>query len=63
MVALPVIVPGWAGTCVTDTDNVRALLLPQLLIAVTEIVPLVPAVAVIEFVVDVPDHPDGIIQL
>ena len=43
-----------------ETDMVLAGLLPQLLFAVTEIVPPAePAVVVIEFVEDDPVHPDG----
>jgi hypothetical protein len=42
------------------TLNVLAILLPQVLLAVTEMVPPdAPAVTVIEFVVEVPDHPAG----
>jgi hypothetical protein len=45
---------------VTETAKVLAMLLPQLLTDDTDIVPLaVPAVVVIELVVDVPVHPDG----
>ena len=52
--------PGWAGGAVTDTLNVRALLVPHELLAVTEIVPpLAPGVVVIEVEVELPVHPDG----
>jgi hypothetical protein len=53
-------VPGITGMLPGLTVKVCAMLLPQLLLAVTEIVPeLVPAVRVIEFVLDVPVHPPG----
>ena len=51
--------------CVNDapeivTGSVCATLLPQVLLAVTEIVPpLLPAVVMIDVVVEVPVHPDG----
>ena len=52
--------PGWAGGAVTDTLNVRALLVPQKLFAVTETVPpLASGVAVIDVDVELPPHPDG----
>ena len=52
--------PGWAGGAVTDTLNVRALLVSQKLFAATEIVPpLAPGVVVIEVEVELPVHPDG----
>ena len=55
---LPVIAPGCAGMVLTVTANVCAVLLPQLLFAVTEIFPpLAPIVAVMEFAVEVPVHP------
>ena len=42
------------------TANVRAVEVPQVLLAVTEMFPLVVlAVAAMEFVVDVPVHPPG----
>jgi hypothetical protein len=57
-------VPGIAGMLPVVTVKVCAALLSQLLLAVTEIVPeLVPAVRVIEFVVDVPVHPPGKVQV
>ena len=58
--ALPVIVPGWAGTVVTVTFKVFAVPEPQVLFAVTETFPPVaPAVALIEVEVEVPVHPEG----
>ena len=52
--------PGWVGGAVTDKLNVRALLVPHELVAVTETVPPVaPAVAAIDVEVEVPPHPDG----
>ena len=48
----------------TDTTSVCDELVPQLLLAEPEIVPPDPlAVTVIEFVVDDPVHPAGIVQL
>jgi hypothetical protein len=44
---------------VTVTANVLAALDPHVLFAVTEIVPLAPAVVVIDAEVEVPDQPDG----
>jgi hypothetical protein len=41
------------------TAKVLGALAPQVLFALTEIVPLAPAVAVIEVVVEDPDQPDG----
>ena len=58
--AAPVIEPGWAGSAVTVTLNVRGVLVPHELLAVTEIVPPVaPAVASIDVEVELPLHPDG----
>ena len=58
--AEPPINPGWEGTAETDAANVRAKLLPQKLLAVTEILPpVVPTVALIEVVVELPLHPEG----
>ena len=52
------------GEIVVVTANVRATLVPQELVAVTEIVPLnKPAVAFIELVVEVPVQPEGSVQL
>lgn len=46
------------------TASVVAVLLPQLLTATTEIVPEEePAVVVMELVLDVPDHPEGSVQV
>ena len=47
----------------TDTLNVRGLLEPHELFAVTEMVPLVPAVAVIDVVVELPLQPPGKVQV
>ena len=61
MLALPLIAPGVAGAeVVTLTASVAGLELPQVLLAVTDTVPPPePAVALIEFVVDVPVHVAG----
>ena len=62
--ALPLIVPGWAGTVVTVTPSVRSLLVPQELLAVTVMSPPVAsAVALIDVVVELPVHPDGKVQV
>lgn len=59
-VVAPDIDPGCAGTAVTDTLSVLAVLVPQELPAVTETVPLVAlAVDVMEVEVEVPVQPDG----
>jgi hypothetical protein len=64
MVALPVIAVGCAGRLVTFTAKVCAVLLPHPLFATTEIVPpVVPAVVLIELVVDVPDQPEGSVHV
>ena len=56
--------PGCAGTGVTDTDRVLGVLGPQALFAVTEMVPpLLPGVALIEVVVELPDQPEGSVQV
>jgi hypothetical protein len=48
---------GFSGT---DTLKLLALLVPQELLAVTEMVPpLKPAVTLIDVVLEVPVHPDG----
>ena len=60
----PVIVPGWAGVVDTVVVRVRAILVPQKLVAVTEIVPPVdPTVVLIDVVVEVPLHPEGRVQV
>ena len=60
----PVIYAGVAGTVDIDTPNVCAVELPQLLFAVTDIVPPVAlAVALMLLVVDVPDHPLGSVHV
>jgi hypothetical protein len=59
-VALPEIEPGCAGIFDTVTARLRAVPVPQSLLAVTETLPLpAPTVTVIELVVDVPVHPVG----
>ena len=57
--ALPLMVPGCAGTVLTVTGIELAELLPQVLLAVTETLPKPPAIAVIELVAEVPVHPEG----
>jgi len=58
--AEPVMVPGCAGTVVTDMLKVRAVPAPHELLAVTEIVPPVaPATAVIDVEVELPVQPEG----
>jgi hypothetical protein len=62
--AFPEIEPGAAGVVRPETLNVLALLVPQELEAVTEIFPLVdPAVTEMEVEAEVPDHPEGKVQL
>ena len=63
--ALPEMNPGCAGTDEsTMTNNVCARLLPQALFAVTKMVPpLLPGVALIEVVVELPDQPEGSVQV
>ena len=57
---MPDIDPGVAGVMGTDTGNVLALLVPQELLAVTEIVPpIAPAVASIDVEEELPVHPEG----
>ena len=52
--------PGWKGILRTNTPNLRSELVPQELLAVTEIhPPLAPVVVVIEVLVDEPVHPEG----
>jgi hypothetical protein len=62
---LPVIVPGCAGNVqAIVTASVLVGPAPQVLFALTVILPpAVPAVAVIEVVVDVPDQPEGKVQV
>ena len=61
---VPVIAPGVAGGLVTVTVNVCAADEPQLLFALTVMLPLVaPAVATMEVDVDVPDQPPGNVQV
>jgi len=56
--------PGCAGVGVTDTLKVRAALDPHELLAVTETVPPIePALAVMEFVVELPVHPEGSVHV
>ena len=63
-VVLPEIVPGCVGTGEMVTDKVLGVLLPQLLFAVTEIVPPeLPAVAVMEVDVELPDQPEGKVHM
>lgn len=58
------IAPGVDGVLTGVTVKVCAALLPQLLLAVTEIVPaLAPAVRVMELDVDVPVHPLGAVHV
>ena len=60
MVTGPLIAPGVAGILSTVTTKLAAVLVPQLFVAVTEIVPDVPlSVAEILLVVDVPVQPAG----
>ncbi len=63
-VAVPEIEPGAVAAPEIVTANVRAVDVPQAFCAVTLIVPpVVPVVAVILFVVEVPDQPEGSVQL
>ncbi len=62
--AKPAILPGCAGVVAIVTASVLAVEGPQLLSAVTEIVPpLAPVVTVMEVVVLVPVHPLGKVQV
>jgi hypothetical protein len=62
--ALPLMAPGLAGAVIIETIKLCAADAPQESFAVTLIVPPVePAVALIEFVVDVPVHPPGSVQV
>ena len=63
MVAFPDIVPGCAGNADTLTERLRTLLVPQLLLAATVTDPPdAPAIKVMLLVVDVPVHPEGLVQ-
>ena len=56
-------IPGVEGVVFTVTARVRTGEEPQALFAVTEMVPLDdPAVAIIEFVTELPDQPLGKVQ-
>ena len=56
----PETAPGCAGNTVAVTDNICGVLLPQLLLAVTEILPpAAPVVTIIELVMELPVHPAG----
>jgi hypothetical protein len=64
MVAPPEMVPGVAGIVFTVTVNVCGLLDPHVLSAVTVTIPLAAfAVVVILFIVLVPVHPPGTVQV
>ena len=55
---------GFAGNGNVATDKVRGVPAPQLLDALTDMVPpVVPAIVVIELPVDDPLHPEGKVQL
>ena len=58
--------PGWEGSADDETLRVRAVLVPQLLSATTDIVPPVaPGITVIDVDVEPPSklQPDGRVQL
>jgi hypothetical protein len=56
--------PGCAGTVVVVTARVLAMLVPQAFVAVTEMSPpTVPAVTVMELVVELPVHPAGSVHV
>ncbi len=60
----PPIDPGCEGVVETDTANVRAVLVPQKLLAVTDMSPsLAPTVALIDVEVELPPHPEGKLQV
>ena len=64
MAEVPLIGPGADSPEPTVTASVLGADLPQALLAVTETVPpLAPITLVIVFVVDVPDHPFGSVQV
>jgi hypothetical protein len=61
---VPVIAPGCAGIDVTDKIPVLGVLEPQVLLAVTEIVPPPePGITVIDVDVELPLQPDGSVQV
>ena len=63
-VVLPVMLPGCAGVVVTVTLRFDAEEVPHALVAVTEMVPPVaPAVVLMLFVVLLPVHPPGSVQV
>ena len=61
----PLIIPGCTGADpLAETIIVLEVLVPQLLTALTDIAPpVVPELTVMEFVEEVPYHPDGNVQL
>ena len=62
--SFPLMVPGAAGMLFTVILSVRGAEEPQELFAVTVILPLVElAVVTMEFVVEVPVHPTGNVQV
>jgi hypothetical protein len=62
-VASPMMDPGLGGAASTETAMPVAEDVPQAFVAVTVTVPPVdPAIAVMEFVVEVPGHPPGNVQ-
>jgi hypothetical protein len=64
IVLFPVINPGVPGIEFTLTRKIEGVDEPQVLFAVTVILPpVIPATAVIELVVDVPDQPPGNVQV
>jgi hypothetical protein len=63
-VALPLMEPGVGGTAPTETVRLAAGDVPQAFEAATVTTPPAgPAVAVMEFVVEVPDQPPGSVQV
>jgi hypothetical protein len=63
-VAEPEIDPGVVGTVTTETKRLEEVVVPHEFVAETNILPDVElAVALIEFVVEVPVQPDGKVQL
>ena len=60
----PLIAPGCAGIALVLTAKVRAVLFPQLLLAVTEIVPAeLPATTEMDAEVELPLPPEGNVQV